>query len=186
MLFSVIHSCCWRLHTQSKKQLYPTGACWAKKLGYLCDCTRRPTVSQQAVWWQLQSISGTRGRVCRPQTALLQLCYDWHVLEFCRVVVKHLHQSVSLLSLGAVEELHLVSQTLSLLDGLWRWGTDVEALNTHQVWHTTSAASLYLWISQEHKTSEVYSYRLVCGLTMNLGSISAVMSTMPFSSFRSG
>lgn len=64
----------------------------------------------------LRSSGGDR----RPQAALLQLGYHQHVFEVCRVVVKRLDQSVRLLPLRAVEQLHLIGQALSLVDGLGR------------------------------------------------------------------
>lgn len=108
------------------------------------------------------------GRDSWAQTALFQLCYHWHVFEVCRVVVKRLHQSVRLLSLCAVEQLHLIGQTLRLVNGLGKKKRD-------RLWGTCAAR----W---DHKGT----VRQQWGLTTNLGSISAVMRTTPFSSFTSG
>lgn len=59
----------------------------------------------------------------RAQAALLQLCDHQHVFEVRGLVVKRLHQAVRLLPLCAVEQLHLIGQTLSLVDSLGKGGT---------------------------------------------------------------
>lgn len=58
--------------------------------------------------------SGSR----RPQAALFQLRDHRQVFEICWVAVKGLQQLVSLLPLRAIEQLHLIGQALSLVDGL--------------------------------------------------------------------
>lgn len=65
----------------------------------------------------LESLWTSRGR-CLPHATLFQLCYDQHVFEVRRVVVKVLHQLERLLPLCSVEELHLIGQALSLVDSL--------------------------------------------------------------------
>lgn len=65
----------------------------------------------------LESLWTSRGR-CLPHATLFQLCYDQHVFEVCRVVVKVLHQLERLLPLCPIEELHLIGQALSLVDSL--------------------------------------------------------------------
>lgn len=65
----------------------------------------------------MESLWTTRGR-CLPHATLFQLCYDQHVFEVRRVVVKVLHQLERLLPLCPIEELHLIGQALSLVDSL--------------------------------------------------------------------
>lgn len=58
------------------------------------------------------------------QAALFELRYHRHVFELRRVVVKCLDQPERLLPLRAVEQLHLIGQALSLVNGLWRGAYD--------------------------------------------------------------
>lgn len=67
---------------------------------------------------QFLTVSGAARGAPGHQAALLQLGYHRHVFEVRGTAVERLQQLERLLPLRAVEQLHLIGQTLSLVDGL--------------------------------------------------------------------